>query len=83
MVKMPELTFQANTDTIFYYDDINDAGEKKIFDAVSVERFDAIVLMSESFKQDEDMKKMVDILYTVLMRKARLLLMKYIEKIKL
>lgn len=44
----------------FYYDDINDAGEKKIFDAVSVERFDAIVLMSESFKQDEDMKKMVD-----------------------
>lgn len=44
----------------FYYDDINDAGEKKVFEAVPVERFDAIVLMSESFKRDEDMKKMVD-----------------------
>ncbi|MBQ7955975.1 MAG: GGDEF domain-containing protein [Lachnospiraceae bacterium] len=44
----------------FYYNDVNDAGEKKIFDAVSVEKFDAIVLMSESFKMDEDMKKMVE-----------------------
>ena len=44
----------------FYYDDVNDIGEKKIFDAVSVERFDAIVLMSESFKVDDDMKQMVE-----------------------
>lgn len=44
----------------FYYNDVNDAGEKKVFDAISVERFDAIILMSESFKMDEDMKRMVD-----------------------
>lgn len=44
----------------FYFDNTNDIGEKKIFDAVSVERFDAIILLSESFKQDEDMKKMVE-----------------------
>lgn len=44
----------------FYYDDINDRGEKKIFDAISVERFDAIVLMSESFKRDEDQKVLVE-----------------------
>lgn len=33
--------------------DINDEGEQKIFDAISVERYDAIVLMAESFKRDE------------------------------
>ncbi len=38
----------------FYYNDINDKGEQKIFTAVSVDRFDAIVLMSESFKLDEE-----------------------------
>lgn len=30
----------------FYFNDINDRGEQKIFTAVSAERFDAIVLMS-------------------------------------
>lgn len=43
----------------FYYNDINDKGEQKIFAAVSVERFDAIVLMSESFKLDEEQLAMV------------------------
>lgn len=44
----------------FYYDDVNDSGEKKIFECAAVERFDAIVVMSESFKQDEDMLQMVN-----------------------
>lgn len=48
-----------STLTDFYFDDLNDAGEKKIFEAVCVERFDAIVLMSESFKQDEEQIAMV------------------------
>lgn len=43
----------------FYYNDINDKGEQKIFSAVSVERFDAIVLLSESFKLDEEQLVMV------------------------
>lgn len=33
--------------------DENDKGEEKVFDIVMVERFDAIVLMAESFKRDE------------------------------
>lgn len=48
-----------STLTDFYFNDINDAGEKKIFDTISVECYDAIVLMSESFKQDEDQIEMV------------------------
>ncbi|MGN1147971.1 MAG: GGDEF domain-containing protein [Lachnospiraceae bacterium] len=48
-----------STITDFYFNDLIDAGEKKIFDAVSVECFDAIVLMSESFKRDEDQIAMV------------------------
>ncbi|MDE7222780.1 MAG: substrate-binding domain-containing protein, partial [Acetatifactor sp.] len=43
----------------FYFNDINDRGEQRIFAAVSVERFDAIVLMSESFKLDEEQLAMV------------------------
>lgn len=42
-----------STLTDFNTGDINDEGEQKIFDAISVERFDAIVLMAESFKRDE------------------------------
>ena len=38
----------------FYFNDVNDKGEQKIFSTVSVERFDVIVLMSESFKLDEE-----------------------------
>lgn len=49
-----------STLTDFYFNDINDAGEQKIFSAVSVERFDAIVLMSESFKMDEEQLGMVE-----------------------
>lgn len=48
-----------STLTDFYFKDMNDEGEQRIFSAVSVERFDAIVLMSESFKQDEEQLKMV------------------------
>lgn len=43
----------------FYNHDLTDMGEKKIFDAISVEKYDAIVLMTESFKQDEDYLRMV------------------------
>lgn len=42
-----------STLTDFNSGDINDEGEQKIFDAISVERFDAIVLMAETFKRDE------------------------------
>lgn len=38
----------------FYYNDINDKGEQKIFAAVNAAQFDAIILMSESFKLDEE-----------------------------
>lgn len=41
------------TITDFFYDDLIDAGEKKIFDLICVDKYDAIILMSESFKQDE------------------------------
>ncbi len=43
----------------FYFNDINDKGEQKIFAAVSVEQFDAIILMSESFKLDEEQLALV------------------------
>lgn len=43
----------------FYFNDLVDAGEKKIFDTISVECFDAIVLMSESFKQNDDQIRMI------------------------
>ncbi len=44
----------------FYYNDLNDKGEKKVFDIVSVERYDAIVLMSESFKDDAGQLALVE-----------------------
>ncbi|MCM1119856.1 MAG: GGDEF domain-containing protein [bacterium] len=44
----------------FYFNDINDKGEQKIFSAVSVERFDAVVLMSETFKQDDAQLDLVE-----------------------
>lgn len=43
----------------FYNDDVTDSGEKKIFECAAVERFDAVVVMSDSFKKDEDMTAMV------------------------
>lgn len=36
----------------FYQNDLNDAGEQKIFETIEVERFDAIVLMAETFKRE-------------------------------
>lgn len=41
-----------STLTDFNAGDLNDEGEQKIFDAISVECYDAIVLMAESFKRD-------------------------------
>lgn len=38
----------------FYNDGVVDRGERKVFDVISVERFDAIILISESFKKDEE-----------------------------
>lgn len=43
----------------FFYNDLNAAGEKKIFDVISVERYDAIVLMSETFKEDTEQLALV------------------------
>lgn len=43
----------------FYYHDLNAAGEKKIFDVIDVARYDAIVLMSESFKDDTEQLALV------------------------
>lgn len=48
-----------STTTDFYYNDLVDAGEKNIFSLIAVERFDAIILMSESFKQDEEQMELV------------------------
>lgn len=48
-----------STVTDFFSHDLIDAGEKKIFDLVRVEKYDAILLMSETFKQDEEQKKLV------------------------
>ena len=48
-----------STTTDFYYDDLVDAGEKNIFSLIAVDRFDAVILMSESFKQDEEQLELV------------------------
>lgn len=44
----------------FYTNDLNAAGEKKMFDAISVESYDAIVLMSETFKEDTQQLALVE-----------------------
>ncbi len=48
-----------STVTDFYSDDLIDAGEKKVFELIHVEKYDAIILMSETFKQDEEQKQLV------------------------
>ncbi|MBQ9140431.1 MAG: LacI family DNA-binding transcriptional regulator, partial [Lachnospiraceae bacterium] len=48
-----------STVTDFFSGDLIDAGEKKIFEVVQVEKYDAIILMSETFKQDEEQKELV------------------------
>ncbi len=48
-----------STVTDFFYNDSIDAGEKKIFELVEPKQYDAIVLMSESFKQDEEQMDLV------------------------
>ena len=69
--KMIEQGKQHNCKIVFFstvsdflYDSIGDQGEKKIFETVCVERFDAIVLLSETFKQDEDQIEMVQRAHT-------------------
>ncbi len=48
-----------STVTDFFSDDLIDAGEKKIFELIHVEKYDAILLMSETFKRDEEQKQLV------------------------
>lgn len=48
-----------STTTDFFFNDLVDAGEKNIFGLVAVERYDAIILLSESFKQDEEQLELV------------------------
>ncbi len=48
-----------STLTNFYFEDL-DLGEKKIFDIVSVDRFDAVVLMAETFKEEDAQKRLVE-----------------------
>lgn len=48
-----------STITDFFYDDLIDAGEKNVFNLVAVERYDAIILMSESFKHDKEQLELV------------------------
>lgn len=47
-----------STLTNFYMKDM-DAGEMRIFDTIAVEKFDAIVLMAETFKEEEAQKKLI------------------------
>lgn len=49
-----------STITDFYMNDIIDQGERSIFRFIQADKFDAIVLMSESFKQDEEMLELVE-----------------------
>ncbi len=49
-----------STITDFYYNDLIDMGEKKVFDLIEPANYDAIVLMSESFKQDEEQLELVN-----------------------
>ncbi len=48
-----------STTTDFFYNDLIDAGEKTIFSLIQVDKYDAIVLMSESFKQNEEQLELV------------------------
>ena len=48
-----------STVTDFFSDDLIDAGEKKIFELIQVEKYDAILLMSETFKRDEEQIQLV------------------------
>lgn len=43
----------------FYLNEQSDITEKKIFQMVSIEKFDAIVLMPETFKEEEEQKRLV------------------------
>lgn len=52
-------TIFYSTLTDFYYHDLTDSGEQKIFDAINVDKFDAIVIMAESFKEDAEYLQMI------------------------
>lgn len=49
-----------STITDLYMNDMIDMGERTILSSIPVEKYDGIVLMSESFKQDEEMHDLVD-----------------------
>ena len=48
-----------STITDLFMNDVIDQGERSILSSIPVEKFDAVVLMSESFKQDEEMYELV------------------------
>ena len=48
-----------STITDLFMNDVIDQGERSILSSIIVEKFDAVVLMSESFKQDEEMHELV------------------------
>lgn len=47
-----------STLTSFYMEELN-SGEMRIFDTVAVEKFDAIVLMAETFKEEAGQQKLI------------------------
>lgn len=49
-----------STITDFYNNDVIDAGERSIMGTIQVEKYDGIVLMSESFKQNQEMIELVE-----------------------
>lgn len=50
--------FSSLTD--FYQCDLNNEGEKRIFDVIDVELFDAVVLMAETFKREVGQTKLIE-----------------------
>ena len=52
--------FIFSTLTDLYYDDINDQGEKQIYSMLQVGAFDAVVIMSETFKKTKVDREIAD-----------------------
>ncbi len=48
-----------STITDLFMNDVIDQGERTILSSIQVEKYDGVVLMSESFKQDEEMHELV------------------------
>lgn len=48
-----------STSTDLYNNDLIDAGEKTVFDVIAVEKYDAIIVLSESFKEDSALQALI------------------------